>query len=151
MTVSRPKFSEMTLGGRVTGGVTTLAEDWSIEALGLRITILAGFPTDGASVPILLRRWAGHPFDWPRLAAALPHDWLYASHAVPRWVADLIFLALLICVKYPFWSALADWWAVSRFGENAYYHHGIEDQAFAREHGSIGFKLKHQRKEKPNE
>lgn len=142
MTTTRPKFIDHVLGGRVAGVISELAEDWSIRIFFLRITIRAGFMTDGASVPILLQRWAGHPFDWPRLAAALPHDWLYASHAVPRWIADLIFLVILICVGYPVWRSIADWWAVSRFGESAYHNHGSDDQAFARTHGSLQFTLK---------
>lgn len=151
MTLERPKFVEHVLGGRVAGGVSELAEDWSLEMFFLRITIRAGFLTDGASVPALLQRWAGHPFDWPRIVAALVHDWLYASHMLPRWIADLMFLAILIYVGYPFWRSLADWWAVSRFGESAYYHHGTDDQAFARAHGSIRFVIKPQRKDKTNE
>jgi len=122
--------------------VTILAEDWSISLWIIRFTIRAGFVTDGASVPVLLQRWAGHPFDWPRIAAAIAHDWLYASHAVPKWLADLIFLALLIKVGYPIWRSIADWWAVSRFGGPAWRNHGKRDQQIARSHGSMMICLK---------
>lgn len=138
MTVERPKFLEHTLGGHA-DGIYELAEEWHVDFFWWRITIFPGFTTDGASVPVLLRCWAGHPFDWPRLAAALAHDWLYASHVVPRWVADLIFLVILLLVGYPVWRSVTDWWAVSRFGAPAYNNHGPEDQRFARAYGQLNY------------
>lgn len=130
------------------GQVTTLASDWSISLLCVRFSIRAGFVTDGASVPVLIRRWAGHPFDWPRIAAAIVHDWLYAAHLLPKWLADLVFLALLIRVGHPIGRSIADWWAVVHFGGPAWRSHGPADQAFARAHGSMSLCLKPKRKEK---
>ncbi len=150
MNDSPPKFREHTLGGRHASGICELTEDWSVSLLCVRFTIRAGFLTDGASVPILLRRWAGHPFDWPRLAAAMVHDWLYAAHLLPKWLADLIFLALLVRVGYPIGRSVADWWAVVHFGGPAWRSHGHADQAFARAHGSISF-FNPKRKKKTNE
>ena len=147
MTVARPKFIEHTLGGRVAGGIRELAEDWTVTVLCARFTVRAGFLTDGASIPAQLRRWAGHPFDWPRIAAALVHDWLYAAHLLPKWLADLVFLVLLVRVGYPIGRSVADWWAVVHFGGPAWRSHGPADQAFARSHGSISLCLTKTRKE----
>ena len=137
--IQRPRFIEHTLGCRQTGYICELAEDWSVSLLCVRFVIRAGFVTDGASVPVLLQRWAGHPFDWPRIAAAIVHDWLYAAKLLPKWLADLVFLLLLVRVGYPIGRALADWWAVVHFGGPAWRSHGPADQAFARAHGSISF------------
>ena len=136
-----PRFAEHTLGGRHAGGIYELAEDWSVSLLCVRFVIRAGFLTDGASVPVLLQRWAGHPFDWPRIVAAIVHDWLYASHLLPKWLSDLVFLLLLLRVGYPIGRSFADWWAVVHFGGPAWRSHGPADQAFARAHGSISFLL----------
>ena len=133
------------------GQVTTLASDWSISLLCVRFSIRAGFVTDGASVPVLLQRWAGHPFDWPRIAAAIVHDWLYASHLLPKWLSDLVFLTLLLRVGYPIGRSFADWWAVVHFGGPAWRSHGPADRAFARAHGSISLCLKPKKKGKTNE
>ncbi len=137
----RPRFIEHTLGGRHAGGICELAEDWSVSLLCVRFLIRAGFVTDGASVPVLLQRWAGHPFDWPRIVAAIVHDWLYASHILPKWLADLVFLVLLLRVGYPVGRSIADWWAVVHFGGPAWRSHSPADQVFARAHGSISFLL----------
>ena len=140
-----PRFIEHVLGGRNAGVICELAEDWSISLLFVRFTIRAGFMTDGASVPVLLRRWAGHPFDFPRIAAALVHDWLYASHALPRWLSDLVFLILLIHVGYPVCRSIADWWAVVHFGGSAWRSHGPTDQTMTRPLGSLSICFKHQK------
>lgn len=58
------------------------------------IDVFAGFKWDGASIPRALWRLCGHPFTCPREAAALAHDWLYASHAVDRETADKIYREL---------------------------------------------------------
>ena len=67
----------------------------------VRITVQAGFFTDGASVPEILRPVAGGPWDMPRLLAALPHDGLYHLHWKWRWLCDRIYLAILLKAGYP--------------------------------------------------
>lgn len=66
----------------------------SIDGFKYVISIGAGFKFDGASIPRALWRLCGHPFTCPRVAAALAHDWLYASHAVDRETADKIYREL---------------------------------------------------------
>ena len=148
---SPPKFRDHALGGRSAGCIRELAQDFTICVWPFRIVIRAGFLTDGASVPVLLQRWAGHPFDWPRIVAAIVHDWLYAAHLLPKWLADLVFLVLLLRVGYPIGRSVADWWAVVHFGGPAWRSHGPADQAFARAHGSISICLKQKKKGKTNE
>lgn len=120
-----------------------VAEDWSISIGPIRVLIRSGFVTDGASVPALLQRVAGRPFDVPRVAAALVHDWLYSSHVTSRLFADLLFLALLIKVGYPIFRSLADLWAVRRFGRSAWDSHNDQIQLdFARACGCITYNHK---------
>lgn len=97
-----------------------VAEDWCISIGPLTIRIKSGFVTDGASVPELLQRVAGRPFDVPRVAAAVVHDWLYSAHITSRLFADLVFLAIMIKVGYPVFRSLADFWAVRSFGRSSW-------------------------------
>lgn len=114
-----------------------LASDYDVSVWVFHIHIRAGFITDGASIPELLQRWAGKPFDFPRIIAALVHDWLYAAHVTSRWFADLIFLALMIKSGCPKWRSVCDWWAVRKFGGIAWRGHGEQDEIFAREFGLL--------------
>lgn len=73
-------------------------------------TIPEGFVTDLASVPrIPLAFWLtggiGH-------AAAVVHDWLYTSHAVPRTVADAVFREALTVLGVPSWRTWLMWTGV---------------------------------------
>ena len=89
---------------RAAGDGTTriLAKDY-VETLRLvpilpfavTISIRSGFRTDGASIPVPLRRFIGNPFDTVRLIAAVCHDAIYATHLVPRTVADFIYYLAL--------------------------------------------------------
>lgn len=75
-----------------------LSKHWSVcievDHFNYKIDISAGFKWDGASIPRALWRLCGHPFTCPREAAALAHDWLYASHAVDQETADKIYREL---------------------------------------------------------
>ena len=79
----------------------TLAEDHVTEValcFGLyrvKVTLKAGFSTDGASVPESLRPAAGGPWEMPRLLAAVVHDGLYQRHWKWRWLCDRVYLAVL--------------------------------------------------------
>jgi hypothetical protein len=73
-----------------------LDHDYRATAAGWWIHIRAGFITDGASVPRLLWRVVGHPFQGRALAAAIVHDALYQVEAIPRAEADRVFYELLI-------------------------------------------------------
>lgn len=90
----------------------TLAEDHVTEVslfFGLyrvRVTLKAGFATDGASVPESLQPAAGGPWDMPRLLAAAVHDGLYQRHWKCRWLCDRVYLAILKKAGYS--ATLAD-------------------------------------------
>jgi len=64
---------------------------------GLRITVLPGWATDGASVPAALRWWAP-PFAGPYTAAAILHDALYRAQppGIDRATADRILLDAML-------------------------------------------------------
>lgn len=126
------------------GDLARLTRDYRVAAWPVSVAVRAGFRYDGASVPALLRPLVGGPWDPLRLPAATAHDWLYASHAAPKWAADLVFLRLLAANGMPPWRALADWWAVARFGGAAWRSHGPEENRRARARGEIrlfGFRV----------
>ena len=54
------------------------------------ITVPAEFRSDLASIPRLARPLIDR-LDGRTAAAAVVHDWLYSTHAMPRWLADAIF------------------------------------------------------------
>lgn len=114
-----------------------LADVYHVAAWPVSVWICVGFRYDGASIPRLLQPLIGGPWASVRLPAATVHDWLYASHAVWRWIADLIFLYLLILNGMPVRRALVDWWAVARFGGQAWRSHGPAENVAARDCGSI--------------
>ena len=70
--------------------------------VGRMITVPAGFETDFASVPRLF--WRLIP-PWGRYsAAAVVHDYLYATASVTRYEADRIFLDLMKRLGVPLWK-----------------------------------------------
>ena len=114
------------------GGLWQLAFDWSVpfelpDGRRGRVTVYAGFVTDGASVPRMAWFLAGHPMESPRIIAALAHDWLYASHATDRKTSDEIYAAILRAVGRASWRVAVEYAALRRFGESAW--HGHDDEA----------------------
>lgn len=71
---------------------------WS-DVLGGTLLIPAGFIYDLASVP----RWpiTGAIFIGRASRAALPHDWLYWTHAYPRDLADRVFEEMMYATGVP--------------------------------------------------
>jgi hypothetical protein len=61
----------------------------------IAIVVRQGFIFDGQSIPRLLWRDIGHPFQGRSLPAALIHDALYRSELLPRDHADQIYRHLL--------------------------------------------------------
>ena len=113
------------------GGFWQLAFDWSVpfklpDGRRGRVTVYAGFVTDGASVPRMAWFLAGHPMESPRIVAALAHDWLYASHATDRKTADEIYAAILRAVGRASWRVAVEYAALRRFGESAWHEHDDE-------------------------
>lgn len=62
------------------GGMWSLVEDWD--------GILAGFATDGGSIPRFLWRVLGPPVDAQTIAAFIRHDYNYTTGRVKRKAAD---------------------------------------------------------------
>ena len=102
-----------------------------------RLTILPGFTTDGASVPRLAWFCAGDPMESPRICAAVPHDWLYASHATTREFADRVYQILELGVGRAWWRTAVETGVLRRCGEAAWNSHGADDQADADLHGKL--------------
>ena len=115
------------------GGFWQLAFDWSVpfeipDCRRGRVTVYAGFVTDGASVPRMAWFLAGHPMESPRIVAALAHDWLYASHVTDRKTADEIYAAILRAAGRASWRVAVEYAALRRFGESAWHEHDDEDK-----------------------
>ena len=106
------------------------------------ISIRAGFRTDGASIPVPLRRFIGNPFDTVRLIAAVCHDAIYATHIVPRIVADIIYyLALRQCSRMPRAYAFAEYLALRARGKDAWNEKTPESIAQNRKLVRLRFKV----------
>lgn len=93
-----------------------LDRNWVVKiAVGAKtytIWIKAGFKFDGASIPRLLWRLCGHPFEAPRIAAALAHDWLYRAQVTTRGEADKIFNAICKKVGMSAWRTGPEYYAL---------------------------------------
>lgn len=121
-------------------GLYEVAEPWCVETdIGdgrrIEVKIGVGFATDGASIPRLLWRLCGHPFEAPRVVAALAHDWLYAAHATDRRTADMAFRSLCRTVGVGRVRAEVEYRALRAFGWAAWRSHGDDDRAAALERG----------------
>lgn len=85
------------------------------DVAGRVLTAPKDMLTDFASVPrfppitFALCGDLGHP-------AAVIHDALYTSQALPRDVADAVLMEALVVCKVPAWKARAMWAAVRTFG-----------------------------------
>lgn len=114
------------------------------------ISIRSGFRTDGASIPVPLRRFIGNPFDTVRLIAAVCHDAIYATHLAPRIVADLIYyLALRQCSHMPRAYAFAEYLALRARGKDAWNEKTPESIAEARKLVSVRFRVKRKENSSP--
>ena len=82
-------------------------------------TVPAGFETDFASIPRAFWSLVGHPAGQYAQAAVL-HDFLYRTKAVPRAEADRIFREAMQVLEVPAWQRWAMWAAVRVGGSAAY-------------------------------
>lgn len=80
----------------VNGSRAKICRDWrcTLENDAV-LTIRRGFAFDGASIPRLFWRCAGHPFEMPMLAAATAHDALYSAELFGRHECDRLFRELM--------------------------------------------------------
>lgn len=112
----------------VYGSTHRLAETWTVkgalsDGTTFEIEVKAGFAFDGASIPRALWRVAGHPLEVPRVAAALAHDWLYASQLADRQTADEIYRAICREVGISAWKAALEYYTLRMFGGAAWRSH----------------------------
>lgn len=100
------------------GGVLTLhvLRDFALRPFGINATIPEGFTSDGMSVPRALWRWIGPKVNAKAIGPSLVHDWLYATHFLPRADADEWFRKALINNGYPKLRARCVWMGLRLFG-----------------------------------
>lgn len=131
---------EMPIIRGIATGLYALAEDEYCQTVKLgkyehTVTVKEGFVFDGASIPRFLWRVCGHPFEVPRVAAGLLHDWLYAARVTKRSTADAIYRRVLIDAGWGKFRAFIEWFALRLFGSFAWYNHGQKDRDRARNRG----------------
>jgi hypothetical protein len=81
----------------------------------------------------MFRRIAGAPTEYPRLIAALLHDWLYAAKlpGVPRATADELYCDCCRCVGIGVIRRNFEWAMLRCFGGAAWREHDEADRAHA--------------------
>lgn len=92
---------------------------------GKKEKVPAGFKSDLASIPIIIR--AIFP-PWGRYTkAALVHDWDYKTGGRPKLAADLWFMYGMRRYGVPLWKAIPFTLATMTVGWIAWYRHRIRD------------------------
>ena len=102
------------------GEGAVLMQDWTVCVRGRWFIVPHGTETDGASIPRALWRVCGHPLQYPRVYAALLHDWLYGGggrdECATRAEADAVYRDLLIDLGWGRFSARIEYAALRIFG-----------------------------------
>ena len=98
-----------------------------------------GFRTDGASIPRLLWRVFGSPYDPDIFPAAIAHDALYRGEIVPRKDADFAFLKMMEKSGVPEKKRRLVWLGVRLFGWITWLGHTGESVAEARRYIELDF------------
>jgi hypothetical protein len=91
------------------------------EFLEERIVVPAGFKTDFASIPRFFHRLL--PKNGRHDAAAVVHDWLYATAYTDKDTADKVFLEAMKAIGVSAWKRNAMYRAVKWFGFAAWNGH----------------------------
>lgn len=112
----------------------TVACAWDVE-----VRVKPGFRTDGASIPRLLWRVFGSPYDPDIFAAAIGHDALYRGEIVPRRDADAAFLYMMAKHGVRKRRRRLIWLGVRLFGWITWLSHTPESVAEARRYISLAF------------
>jgi|GEM_PF-1771567 len=135
LTAEDPVITEYYVNGKWDGVTWQLSKDWTCvfenERIYLKITIKAGFTTDGGSIPQLFQNVITPLGIY--LLAFLVHDALYASEAVSRAEADWILLELLQALGAGWWRRNEIWSAVRIGGGFVWKQHTTESIAAARQ------------------
>ena len=101
------------------------------------IWINEGGVFDGASVPRALWRLCGHPMSLPRMAAALPHDWLYRAKVCDREIADLIYRTIERMAGIGDFNSGVEYKSLRWFGDSAWDGWKDSDAVEARARGAL--------------
>lgn len=126
MNADAPNFPDILTfyhGGMRNGSrIFILAERFRYYSALALITIPAGFPTDGASIPKCF--WnIFSPFDQYKIQAAVVHDWLYSPQSLSTFTrkhCDQIFLQAMMDSGVPFVTRQIIYYAVRMFGGNLF-------------------------------
>lgn len=121
-----------------------LAQDFCFQATVSRVWnvivhVKSGFQTDGASIPRLLWRVFGSPYDPDIFPAAIGHDALYRGEIVPRKDADLAFLEMMEASGVPEKKRRLVYRGVRWFGWITWLSHTTESVAEARRYVKMDF------------
>ena len=95
------------------GGLYTVVEDYGV--------IPAGFATDGASIPRLLWRLLGHPFQSDYIEVFVRHDYRYQTGSLSRKEADKEMLDGLKRAGMGWLKRYTIYWGV-RIGGGSHYN-----------------------------
>ncbi len=125
MKIKNVAVAEMpTYRGTKESGVKEVASPFeasvATDAGTLTIRVGTGYRFDGASIPRALWRVCGHPFESPRDAAALIHDWLYGAQPLTRATADEIYRRTLLALGVSAWRARIEYLALRACGWRAW-------------------------------
>lgn len=104
-------------------GKAEVMEDWTVDVAGWTVFVPKGFKTDGASIPRFLWRVCGHPYEAPRVFAAIVHDGLYGNEkwspsGMTRAEADRVYRELLIKLGVSKTAAYVEYAALRLFGSS---------------------------------
>lgn len=106
-----PRFETPLVVAMIAGGRVRLTAPLVYVGIdGVVVTVPAGFESDLASVPQLAQALIGKVDD--HAAAAVLHDWLYATAIEPRAEADAVFLDAMQACAVPAWKRRLMWAAV---------------------------------------
>lgn len=94
---------------------------------GDKITLPAGYESNGASVPRWLW-WLVHPCDPDVGKAAWVHDYCYQRQEYSKPYCDAVFLDGLITLGCPSWKAIGCYEAVHLFGWSAWRQSQVESR-----------------------
>ena len=103
------------------------------------VHVKPGFRTDGASIPRLLWRVFGSPYDPDIFPSAIGHDGLYRGEVVPRKDADIAFLKMMEKSGVPEKKRRLIYRGVRWFGWITWLGHTDESVAEARRYIELNF------------
>jgi len=105
----------------------------------VRVHVFPGFKTDGASIPRLLWRVFGSPYDPDVFPAAIAHDALYRGEIVPRGDADAAFLLMMADSGVAKRKRRLMWLGVRLFGWITWMRHSPLSVCQARQFIALSF------------